>query len=932
MWDTTLGSAVKGETTPYSDLEFFILIKESSEDIVRYFETLSMSMYFLIGNLGETNLKYMNIEELHQDKWFEDLWTNGFKIDGLLPYAGNIPTGNGCKTQSKNRFIKTVEEMVKDYVDVFDNPDEETAIFGNLSTMMAFTKHIVGGEAIHGRFRTTLELISPSMRRQLASQNTLVSDMKKFDFDFTDDITRLIDLKTGIYRYPSLLVHDLKVIKQLQAESAWDAIDLMADRQIISKDVSLSLKFALATAQYVRLAAYIHHRSQVNHISVLAREEDSGSGSGPWHFRRQLLTSFVFHLIPIKVSLSHGRSGVSGLITEIRIDEELLLPLVSYYCEDYAEMLNQIGEDKTRWFKMNDHLKGVYLTALLENSSFAIAQEAIEEIYGKCDSDPLASIQKKTWQAQIFEKKSQFQEACRCYKDKLMIYETILGNMNIGDVASTWTALADMQCYAGKLYESLDSVKKSLEIRPDSLTSLRRKTLFLMILGRVREATRCGKEFLDQSKLQDRQYQDGGAAGLKRPDVADAYFVYGRALSEDGDYNLALKKYQKGLRMYHRLHGSVNHMHIAFAYAHVGVAHKKLGDLDVAARYLKKSEEMYNCVSDGASHPNLAFVKQKIGDLERQRGNFDKALEASESSLRMTEVLFGNHPHKDVAFSHESVGRIFRDLKEPEEALLHFEQGLEIRREAFKPHGHSSIVISLKNISKTYSLYRPLQDNYTRALEFYKAALEEADRLGVQVIDQLKVELLAAIRAVSRKIIKTLQALDSRRKTLVKVMKLYDTRARRSKAFIYLNIGDHYEALNDLEKAKSFYVESWNENVSISPTDETIYKAIVSKKLSHVLKRLKSFDEALKYAHLSLECNVAIRLSKGEPNFHVADCHKLIGEIHECRGDEEEALISYQNSLRVHGKVNSDRSRHQESTLLRKIRTVQKALRHATEV
>ena len=103
-----LGSLAKGEATPYSDLEFMVLVEEKTDLLIKYFELLAMSVYFVIGNIQETPLKYMNIEEL---KNFTDNGMNGFKIDGLQQKAGNIPTGNGTKEQ-KNKFILTVDELM----------------------------------------------------------------------------------------------------------------------------------------------------------------------------------------------------------------------------------------------------------------------------------------------------------------------------------------------------------------------------------------------------------------------------------------------------------------------------------------------------------------------------------------------------------------------------------------------------------------------------------------------------------------------------------------------------------------------------------------------------------------------------------------------------------------------------------------------------
>ena len=65
-----IGSIAYGEATPYSDLEYLFLIKNRAKKTVRYFEILAITSYFLIGNLGETKLSYMAIEELHG--WFDD--------------------------------------------------------------------------------------------------------------------------------------------------------------------------------------------------------------------------------------------------------------------------------------------------------------------------------------------------------------------------------------------------------------------------------------------------------------------------------------------------------------------------------------------------------------------------------------------------------------------------------------------------------------------------------------------------------------------------------------------------------------------------------------------------------------------------------------------------------------------------------------------
>ena len=109
------GSLAKGEATPFSDLEYLFLIAKHNDVSIKYFETLAVTSYFIIGNVQETKLKYMSIDELQKDKWFEDEAMNGFKIDGLSFNAGNIPTGNGLPGTLKNHLIGTPAELIERY-------------------------------------------------------------------------------------------------------------------------------------------------------------------------------------------------------------------------------------------------------------------------------------------------------------------------------------------------------------------------------------------------------------------------------------------------------------------------------------------------------------------------------------------------------------------------------------------------------------------------------------------------------------------------------------------------------------------------------------------------------------------------------------------------------------------------------------------------
>eukprot|EP00058_Branchiostoma_floridae_P027776 XP_002613267.1 hypothetical protein BRAFLDRAFT_68232 [Branchiostoma floridae] len=115
-----MGSICKEEMTPYSDMEFAILVEEGkcTDQNKIYFRTLTHLLHLKVLNLEETILPSMTIKSLNDfnnknNDWYYDNTTpQGFSFDGSMPWASKTALGRD-PTASKPalELIMTPSEM-----------------------------------------------------------------------------------------------------------------------------------------------------------------------------------------------------------------------------------------------------------------------------------------------------------------------------------------------------------------------------------------------------------------------------------------------------------------------------------------------------------------------------------------------------------------------------------------------------------------------------------------------------------------------------------------------------------------------------------------------------------------------------------------------------------------------------------------------------
>ena len=277
-----LGSLARKEMTPYSDLEFAILLEDDAkiESNLVYFRNITHYFHMKVINLGETILPSMCITSLNdfysgdpKRMWFFDDGPKGFSFDGDLPWASKCPFGRK-KTQTKEalELIKTPEEMASLQC-------EQVAIKEgyHLADVLATSILITGDEELMKMYNTKVK-----ERLQAPSYHDIWTNGSKRGFESLSDTYqrfsvnldwhkagKVFNVKRELYRFPSLVLNSLALYYNLDARDTWDVVEEMKRKQLITESEAHHLSFVLAVASELRLRSYLGKDEQRERITGL---------------------------------------------------------------------------------------------------------------------------------------------------------------------------------------------------------------------------------------------------------------------------------------------------------------------------------------------------------------------------------------------------------------------------------------------------------------------------------------------------------------------------------------------------------------------------------------------------------------------------------------------------------------------------------------
>ncbi|CAH1239773.1 KLC4 [Branchiostoma lanceolatum] len=240
-----LGSQATELVTPYSDLEFAVLIEEGkdSEETKQYFRNLTHYLHLKVIGLGETILPAMAIKSLNdfyspdpEGSWFYDSITpRGLAFDGSMPWACKTPLGRQrTMTKEPLELIQTPRNMAR-----FQQEDVAVAEGYHLSDVLRNACLIAGDETLVDTYLSLVDrTLTQAGENSTSNVDLIAEDMKKFNIGLSSSI---INVKQGIYRFPGIATQNIALALGISATSVWDIIDAMESEHHVSTDTTHNL-------------------------------------------------------------------------------------------------------------------------------------------------------------------------------------------------------------------------------------------------------------------------------------------------------------------------------------------------------------------------------------------------------------------------------------------------------------------------------------------------------------------------------------------------------------------------------------------------------------------------------------------------------------------------------------------------------------------
>ncbi|XP_019647602.1 PREDICTED: uncharacterized protein LOC109487941 [Branchiostoma belcheri] len=398
-----MGSQATELVTPYSDLEFAILIEEGKDDddddTRRYFLNLTHYLHLKVINLGETILPAMAIPSLNdflsedpeKDWFFDSVTPRGFAFDGFMPWASKTPFGREeTKSKPSVSLIQTPAKLAE-----YQHLHIALAEGYHLSDILRRVTYLTGDESLVDeyvdRVNKTLDR-SPVLSRLSVSFEDDIRQIEKLE-----PTGQVMNVKKEIYRFPSVAVDVLSICCGITIPSVWRTIEELHKTQRISHEDAHHLTVLISISAELRLRTYIANEGQKDKTTPHPGIPKSLNNIGScWN------------------KLGDHRKAISYYGQSLKMMKAIYGETTPH--PEIAGSLNNIG---TCWNKLGDHRKAI--------SYYGQSLKMMKAIYGETMPHPSIALSLNNIGI-CWEEVGDYRTAMRYYEQSLDLMKAIYGD------------------------------------------------------------------------------------------------------------------------------------------------------------------------------------------------------------------------------------------------------------------------------------------------------------------------------------------------------------------------------------------------------------------------------------------------------------------------------------------------------------------------